>query len=139
MQALHAADIAAQNPGNLADLLNQNLGAVSVSNGTGNPYQNDVNYRGFQATSLLGAPVGLSVYLDGVRMNEPFGALVNWDLIPMNAVSSLHVLPGSNPMFGLNTLGGALVVNTQNGKDHPGTELTALGGAFGRRALRLSP
>lgn len=137
VQSLHAADIAAQNPGNLADLLNQNLGALSVSNGTGNPYQNDVNYRGFQATSLLGAPVGLSVYLDGVRMNEPFGALVNWDLIPMNAVSSLHVLPGSNPMFGLNTLGGALVVNTQNGKDHPGTELTALGGAFGRRALRL--
>ena len=57
VQSLHAADIAAQNPGNLADLLNQNLGAVSVSNGTGNPYQTDVNYRGFQATSLLGAPL----------------------------------------------------------------------------------
>lgn len=122
---------------NVADMLNNDLGSVSVSNGTGNPYQNDVAYRGFQATSLLGAPVGLSVYMDGVRMNEPFGAVVNWDLIPANAISSLNVLPGSNPMFGLNTLGGALVVNTKNGHDNPGTAISLTGGSFKRRAASL--
>ncbi|WP_164281382.1 TonB-dependent receptor, partial [Stenotrophomonas indicatrix] len=78
---------------------------------------------------------GVSVYFDGVRMNEPFGSIVNWDLIPMNAMSSVNILPGSNPMFGLNTLGGALVVNTKNGKDNAGTSIEALGGSFGRRAL----
>ena len=136
-QIFYAKDITDQEPSNVADLLNNNLGSVSVSNGTGNPYQNDVNYRGFQATSLLGAPVGLSVYVDGVRMNEPFGSVVNWDLIPMNAISSLTVLPGSNPLFGLNTLGGALVINTKNGKDDQGSAISVLGGSFNRQATRF--
>ena len=136
-QIFYAKDITEQEPSNVADLLNNNLGSVSVSNGTGNPYQNDVNYRGFQATSLLGAPVGLSVYVDGVRMNEPFGSIVNWDLIPMNAISNLSVLPGSNPLFGLNTLGGALVINTKNGKDDQGSAISVLGGSFNRQATRF--
>ena len=134
---LKADTVGQQSPTNLADLLNNNLGPVSVSGGTGNPYQNDVAYRGFQATSLLGAPVGLSVYFDGVRMNEPFGSIVNWDLIPTNAISSVHIEPGSNPLFGLNTLGGAVVTNTKNGADDPGTHLQAMGGSFQRRALSL--
>jgi iron complex outermembrane recepter protein len=133
-QSLNARDPSQQGPTNLADLLNSNLGSVSVSDGTGNPYQNDVNYRGFQATSLLGAPVGLAVYFDGVRVNEPFGSIVNWDLIPMNAISTINVQPGSNPIFGLNALGGTLVVNTRTGKDSPGFAVSLLGGSFGRRA-----
>lgn len=136
-QTLKAGEIARQNPTNLADLLNGNLGSVSVSDGTGNPYQNDVNYRGFQATSLLGAPVGLAVYFDGVRANEPFGSIVNWDLIPVNAISSVHVQPGSNPIFGLNALGGTIVVNTRNGQDSPGVTLSGLGGSFGRWAATV--
>ena len=134
-QRISGKDVREQRASNLADVLNENLGQVSVSNGSGNPYQNDVNYRGFQVSSLLGVPIGLSVYFDGVRVNEPFGSIVNWDLIPMNAVSSVNILPGSNPMFGLNTLGGALVVNTKNGKDHPGTSIDVLGGSFGRKAV----
>ena len=136
-QRLGSKDSSEQGATNLADLLNNNLGPVSVSDGTGNPYQNDVNYRGFQASSLLGAPVGISVYFDGIRMNEPFGSVVNWDLIPMNAMSSINVLPGSNPVFGLNTLGGALVVNTKNGQDHPGTSIGILGGSFNRKAINF--
>lgn len=124
-----------RNSSNLADLLNANLGSVSLSNGTGNPYQSDVAYRGFQATSLLGSPTGLSVYLDSVRMNEPFGSIVNWDLIPMNAIARVEVLPGSNPLFGLNTLGGALVLDTKNGADNGDVALTVQGGSFNRRAM----
>ncbi len=133
-QTVDARDPGQQGATNLADLLNGNLGSVSLSDGTGNPYQNDVSYRGYQATSLLGAPVGLAVYFDGVRVNEPFGSIVNWDLIPMNAISTVNVLPGSNPIFGLNALGGTLVVNTRNGKDSPGLTVSALGGSFDRRA-----
>lgn len=134
-QTVDARDPDQQAPTNLADLLNRNLGSVSVSDGSGNPYQNDVNYRGFQATSLLGAPVSLAVYFDGVRVNEPFGSIVNWDLIPMNAISTVDVQPGSNPIFGLNALGGTLVVNTRSGKDSPGFAVSLLGGSFGRRAV----
>ena len=133
-QSLNARDPSQQGPTNLADLLNGNLGSVSVSDGTGNPYQNDVNYRGFQATSLLGAPVGLAVYFDGVRINEPVGSIVNWDLIPMNAISRVTVQPGSNPIFGLNALGGALAATTRSGQDSPGVAVSLLGGSFGRRA-----
>ena len=132
-QAVDARD-PLQAAANLADLLNGKLGSVSVSDASGSPYQNDVNYRGFKATSLLGAPVGLAVYFDGVRVNEPFGSIVNWDLIPMNAITTVNVQPGSNPIFGLNALGGALVVNTRSGRDSPGLAVSLLGGSFGRRA-----
>lgn len=134
-QVLRGDALARQNHATLADLLDANLGSVSLSNGSGSPYQNDLAYRGFQATSLLGSPTELSVYVDGVRMNEPFGGNVNWDLIPMNAIASVEVLPGSNPLFGLNTLGGALVVATRNGADQGGLAGTVQGGSFHRRAV----
>ena len=133
-QSLNADDISRQGAADLADVLNGKLGSVSVSDSTGNPYQNDVNYRGFQATSLLGAPVGLAVYFDGARVNEPFGSIVNWDLIPMNAVARVDVEPGSNPIFGLNALGGALVIETKTGQTSPGASVSVLGGSFGRWA-----
>ena len=136
-QTLGSKEANEQGMSNLADVLNNQIGSISLSNGTGNGYQNDVNYRGFQATSLLGAPVGLSVYVDGIRMNEPFGSVVNWDLIPMNAMARLSVLPGSNPLFGLNTLGGALVIETKNGKDNAGTSVGLLGGSFSRQRFTL--
>lgn len=135
-QVITGGPLTRQNHANLADLLNANLGSVTLSNGSGSPYQSDVSYRGFQATSLLGSPTGLSVYMDGVRMNEPFGSIVNWDLIPMNAISAVQVLPGSNPLFGLNTLGGALVLTTKNGADNGGGAVTVQGGSFNRRAVR---
>lgn len=135
-QVLSGDPLARQNHANLADLLNASLGSVSLSNGTGNPFQSDLSYRGFQATSLLGSPTGLSVYLDGVRMNEPFGANVNWDLVPLNAVSSVEVLPGSNPLFGLNTLGGALVLTTRNGAEDGGLGASVQTGSFARRAVQ---
>ena len=96
----------------------------------------DVNYRGFTASPLLGTPQGLSVYQDGVRINEPFGDVVNWDLIPRRRSPAMTLLPGSNPLFGLNTLGGALSLQTKSGDTHPGTELELPAGSFGRRQHR---
>jgi hypothetical protein len=69
----------------------------------------DVNYRGYTASPLLGTPQGLSVYMDGVRLNQPFGEVVSWDLIPRMAIVDDALMPGSNPLFGLNTLGGRAV------------------------------
>ena len=124
-----------QKPLNLGEFLDNNLGSVNTSNAVGNPYQMDVSYRGFNATPILGAPVGMSVYLDGVRFNEPFGDIVNWDLIPANAISNINLIPGSNPLFGLNTLGGALAVNTKSGASFPGAKATLSGGSWGRAAF----
>ena len=120
---------------NLGQFLDANLGSVNSSNSVGNPFQMDISYRGFTASPILGTAVGLSVYVDGVRVNEPFGDLVNWDLIPTNAIASLDVIPGSNPLFGFNTLGGSIAVTTKDGASFPGVKLTAYGGSWGRRAL----
>ena len=119
----------------LPDLMNNQLTGVSVNETQGNPFQTEVNYRGFTASPLLGAPQGLSIYQDGVRINEPFGDTVNWDLIPRMAISALDLIPGSNPLFGLNTLGGALSMQTKSGFTAPGGELEAYGGSFGQRSF----
>lgn len=123
---------------NLPDFLGSQIGSVNVNEVQGNPYQMDVNFRGFSASPLLGTPQGLSVFQDGVRINEPFGDIVNWDLIPKAALGSVVLLPGSNPLFGLNTLGGALSLQTKSGDTHPGTELEFQVGSFKRISADLS-
>ncbi len=123
---------------NLPDFLAGQMPSVSIYEIQGNPYQLDVNYRGFSASPLLGTPQGLSVFLDGVRVNEPFGDVVNWDLIPRGALASITLMPGSNPLFGLNTLGGALALQTKSGLTHPGTEAEVSAGSFGRVSVDVS-
>jgi outer membrane cobalamin receptor len=102
---------------------------VHVNEVQGNPFQMDVNYRGYTASPLLGTPQGLSVYFDGVRINQPFGDVVSWDLIPKAAIASMNLMPGSNPLFGLNTLGGALAIQTKEGRSHPGSSVQVTGGS----------
>jgi outer membrane receptor protein involved in Fe transport len=117
------------------DYLNNNFSGLDVSESAGNPFQIDVYYHGFTASPLLGTPEGLSVYVDGVRVNESFGDTVNWDLIPESAINAVSLISGSNPVFGLNTLGGAISIQTKNGRDDPGTEIEAYDGSFGRHSL----
>jgi iron complex outermembrane recepter protein len=119
----------------VADYLTQRFTGVNVSESADNPFQLDINYHGFTASPLVGTPQGLSVYVDGVRVNESFGDTVNWDLIPQSAISTVSLIGGSNPVFGLNTLGGALSLQTKSGHDNPGTKIEAYGGSFGRRAF----
>src|ERR1700691_4534145 len=135
VQTADSSDMQRQQTLDLADYLNNNFSGVNVSESADNPFQLDINYHGFTASPLLGTPEGLSVYIDGVRVNESFGDTVNWDLIPQNAVSTVTLLSGSNPVFGLNTLGGALSLRTKSGHDDPGTALEAYGGSFGRRSF----
>ncbi|MEX8492829.1 TonB-dependent receptor [Sphaerotilus sp.] len=138
VQTLGTARIDELGASNLPDLMRRSLGSVSVVETQGNPYQMEVNFRGFTASPLLGQPQGLSVFLDGVRINEGFGDIVNWDLVPKNALASLTLVPGSNPVFGLNTLGGALALTTRSGDTHAGTEMEASLGSFGRQDIELS-
>jgi hypothetical protein len=103
VQTANSSDLANSQALDLSSFMNQRLGGVYVNELQGNPHQMDVNYRGFTASPLLGTPQGLSVYMDGVRMNQPFGDVVSWDLIPRSAISNMTLMPGSNPLFGLNT------------------------------------
>lgn len=130
-----AADIAQRGGSDLAATLAATLPGISVDQAQGNAHQADVMYRGFIASPRIGVPQGLSVFLDGARINEPFGDVVHWDLIPQNAIASISLIPGSNPMFGLNTLGGALTLRTKSGEHFPGTELEMSAGSFGHAGI----
>ena len=135
VQIVGAREIEAQHPNTITDYLAQNVTGVTLNSSQGNPYQPDVNYRGFTASPLLGTPQGLSVFQDGVRINEPFGDVVNWDLLAQSAIERIEVMPGSNPLFGLNTLGGAIAITTKSGRDNPGGSVEVEGGSFGRRSM----
>ena len=138
VQTISAEDLADHKSLDLSAYAGEALGSVHINDVQGNPLQSDVQYRGFLASPLLGAPQGLSMYLDGVRLNEPFGDTINWDLIPSNAIRSVNVIPGSNPIFGLNTLGGALSMETKTGFTDPGVDGTLLYGSWGRKLVRAS-
>lgn len=139
VQIFTGSDLRQQRSGNLMEFLEQNATGISVNAAQGNPFQPDINFRGFTASPLLGTPQGISVFFDGMRINEPFGDAVNWDLIPQSAISSIQLIPGSNPAFGLNTLGGAIALYSKSGAteypDRPGGSITLSGGSFGRRTL----
>jgi outer membrane receptor protein involved in Fe transport len=138
VQSADAEDIEKIQGLDISEFMNKTLGSVSLNQAQNNPFQPDLKYRGFTASPLVGNAQGLSVYMDGVRVNEPFGDAVNFELIPESAISTMNLIPGSNPVFGLNTLGGALSIQTKNGFNFEGHELEAYTGSFGRDSGTIS-
>ncbi len=128
--------INAQSGVSLADYMSTNMQSVSVTEMGGNPWQPEVSFRGYSASPLLGMPQGMSTYVDGVRVNEPFGDVTLWDKIPNFAIGGMQLVPGSNPMYGLNTLGGAIAIQTKSGRQAQGVGIEAEYGSWNRqRAL----
>ncbi len=138
IQSATAKEIAESRAINITEFMNNNMQSVSINDYAGNPFQQDLNFRGFTASPMIGTPQGVSVYLDGVRVNEAFGDVVNWDLLPMNAIATMDLLPGSNPLFGLNTLGGALAIRTKTGFTDNFARGEVLSGAWGRQQVQVS-
>lgn len=132
VQRLGPQEISENRPLGLSDLLRARVGGAIINEVQGNPLQPDVSFRGFSASPLLGVPQGLSVYQNGVRVNDAFGDTVQWDLVPEFAIAAVDVLPGSNPVYGLNTLGGALALRMKDGFRYRGAHLSTEGGSFGR-------
>src|ERR1700736_6599484 len=116
---------------NISDALQQYVPGIVVNEVSGNPFQPNVQFRGFVASPVAGTPQGLAVYQNGVRINEAFGDTANWDLIPTAAIQSVAVVT-NNPAFGLNALGGAINVQMKNGFSYHGAEIDTMGGSFGR-------
>jgi outer membrane receptor protein involved in Fe transport len=137
VQSADAEDIEKTQSLDLSEFMAKTLGSVNINSAQNNPYQPDVQYRGFSASPLLGLPQGLAVYMNGVRLNAPFGDNVHWDTIPQSAIASINLMPGSNPLFGLNTLGGALSIQSKTGFSHEGHSIEGYWGSFNRRAAEF--
>jgi len=130
-QSLPAPEITTQGPTSFTTQLNQRVGSVNIEENQGNPFQPDVLYRGFEGSPIAGTPIGIAVYQNGVRLNEPFGDNINWDLIPNFAIDNTSIIP-TNPIYGLNALGGAFVIGTKNGFNFHGFQGDFAGGSFGQ-------
>lgn len=135
VQSATSADIDRAESLDISSFMNRNLGSVTSNAAQNNPLQPDLNFRGYTASPLLGLAQGMTVYMNGVRYNDPFGDTVNWDMLPESVIHSVNVFSGANPLFGLNTLGGSISLETKNGFNSPGHELEVYGGSFGRNVV----
>ena len=122
-----------QGSDNVIATLARRTPGVNLNDSQGNANRVDLSYRGFTASSVQGVPQGLAVYQNGVRINEAFGDVVNFDLIPPQAIQRIDVVTG-NPVFGLNAIGGAVNIQMKNGFTWQGTEISAWGGSDARTA-----
>jgi outer membrane receptor protein involved in Fe transport len=128
-QVFTSQDVTLQGPPSLSQALQVQGQGVQLLSSSGNPFQPDIFYHGFEASGLQGVPQGLAVYVNGVRFNNPFGDTVNWELIPDVAINRINLV-GANPVFGLNALGGAVAVELKNGFTYEGGEAEVYGGSF---------
>jgi outer membrane receptor protein involved in Fe transport len=126
-----ASQIAQTGSLNVTDSLVKYVPGITVNEVAGNPFQPNIQFRGFVASPVSGTPQGLAVYQNGVRINEAFGDTVNWDLIPTAAIQSVTMVT-NNPAFGLNALGGAIDVKMKDGFNYHGAEIDIMGGSYGR-------
>lgn len=133
---LERSEIGPSRPTVLPDVL-ERLPGVTLQNEQGNPFQPTLTIRGFVASPVTGLPQGVSVFLDGVRLNEPTVEEVNFDLIPLEDVERIEVIRGPSVLFGRNTLGAAISLTTRRGEKRREIATEVSGGSFGRVKARL--
>ena len=115
----------------------QRLPGVALFDDQGSRLQPELDIRGFIVSPVVGQPQGVSVFLDGVRVNEPDAQEVNFDLIPMDAVSHAELVRGPSALYGKNSLAGSLLLFTDRGDDSPGTSAELEDGPYGYHGGRV--
>lgn len=130
---VESVDAGAITIGARADLsaaLAREVPGLSIAEATGNHWQAAITWRGYGVSALQGTEQGMAVYLDGVRFNQPFGDTLTLDLLPESAISTAQ-LRAASPIYGRNALGGALLLQTTNGRERPGLEGSVSADSFG--------
>ena len=136
VDTLTGPELTRDRPSVLPDAL-ERLPGVTLQSEQGNRLQSNLAVRGFTASPVTGLPQGLSVFLDGVRLNEPTVEEVNFDLIPLEDIERVDVIRGPSVLFGRNTLGGAVNMVTRRGKEVREIVPEVAVGSFGHRDYRL--
>lgn len=116
----------------ITETLNRETTGISLFNLNSSPMQNDINFRGYVGGPLLGTAQSIAVYQNGMRINESFGEVVQWDLVPDFATHSMQIFTGGDPIFGQNALGGAITMEMKNGFNFQGANITNSGGNYAR-------
>ena len=118
VQTLDRSDV--ENPALPADVLNSGIGGATLVDVQNNPLQPDIQIRGFRLLHCSAARGNRRLperqpRERGLRRRHAMGHDSEF------AIDSIQLLPGSNPVFGLNALGGALSVRMKNGFDFKAT------------------
>lgn len=128
-----AEDIEKSGAKSVQEAIQQATGIV-MYDAVGNAFQQTVDLRGFN-----GQPVpGTSVFVDGVRVNEPDFNTVNFDLIPLETIERIEILPGASAIYGKNSLGGVINIITKRGGPQRHTTAETLFGSFHRERYSLN-
>src|SRR5213592_3723238 len=134
---LSAQDLDARGVRSLADALEQ-LPGVTTSDELGATGQLDVSLRGFQVSPTIGLPQGITVYVDGVRVNEPDANEVNFDLLPLEDVERVEVSYGPSVLLGRNSLGAAVNLVTRRGRAPANREIELSGASYERYEVKAN-
>jgi iron complex outermembrane recepter protein len=101
----------------------------------GNEFQSTVDLRGFNAQPVTAT----SVFVDGVRVNEPDFNTINFDQIPIDDIERIEIVPGTATVFGRNALGGVINIKTKRGRgDRPHFNVEAGAGSFSRQKYNFA-
>jgi outer membrane receptor protein involved in Fe transport len=114
----------------LTDALATQAG-ISLYDDLGSRFKTTLVTRGFTASPVVGLPQGVSVFLDGIPVNEPDAGQVNFDLLPLQHVERVELLSGTASLLGPNSLGGAVNLITRRGDGASQGEVEASVGSFG--------
>src|SRR5213594_1644743 len=100
----------------------------------GNAFQQTIDLRGFN-----GQPVpSTSVFVDGMRVNEPDFNTVNFDLIPFDTIDRIEILPGPSAIYGKNALGGVISIITKRGGEKRQATGETMFGSFHRERYTIN-
>ncbi len=132
VQVVEREELEASGARTVQEALRQ-LPGVHLTDEQGNGYQQDLTMRGFTASPVTGLSQGISVFLDGVRLNEPQAEEVNFNLIPLSEAERIEIIRGPSSAFGRNSLGGAVNIITRRGGDHLEAEAELEGGSWRHR------
>jgi outer membrane receptor for Fe3+-dicitrate len=88
---------------------------ISLYDDLGSRFKPTLIARGFTAGPVVGLPQGISVFVDGVPVNEPDAGQVNFDLLPLQHAAEVELLSGTASHLGPNSLGSAINIVTRRG------------------------
>ena len=137
VSVLSRADVRSRRPRLLSDALARGPG-VSLYDDLGSASKPTLVTRGFTASPVVGLPQGVSIFLDGVPVNEPDAGQVNFDLLPLEHIERIEFLSGTASLLGPHSLGGAVNLMTRHGEGDRGGELELVAGSHDHYAATVS-
>jgi len=125
---ISAEDIQQSGATTVQEAVAQTTGVV-MFNAVGNAFEQTIDFRGFN-----GNPVsGTSVFVDGVRVNDPEFGFVNFDLIPLETIERMEIIPGASAIYGKNAMSGVINILTKRGAEQRQMTGDTAFGSFGRQ------